>query len=172
MASSSLGVCVLIPLIYTGTGCWIGTQWLSSISSSLAYISMGFPGSSVVKNLPPLQELQETQFQSPGQEDPPGEGHGNPLQYSCLENPMDKGAWWATVHGVAKSRTWLKRLSMHTYISTDFISKHNHSHRYWGLQLEYIFQGNRMQSILTPKPRIFIVVMLVKMSCGMHQKLK
>ena len=36
-----------------------------------------------------------------------GEGNGNPLQYSCLENPMDKGAWWATVHGVAKSRTLL-----------------------------------------------------------------
>ena len=33
----------------------------------------------------------------------PGEGNGNPLQYSCLENPMDEGAWWATVHGVAKS---------------------------------------------------------------------
>ena len=37
----------------------------------------------------------------------PGGEHGNPLQYSCLENPMDKGAWWATVHGVAKSRTLL-----------------------------------------------------------------
>ena len=36
-----------------------------------------------------------------------GEGNGNPLQYSCLENPMDGGAWWATVHGVAKSQTWL-----------------------------------------------------------------
>ena len=36
-----------------------------------------------------------------------GEGNGNPLQYSCLENPMDRGAWWATVHGVAKSRTQL-----------------------------------------------------------------
>ena len=36
-----------------------------------------------------------------------GEGNGNPLQYSCLENPMDRGAWWATVHGVAKSRTGL-----------------------------------------------------------------
>ena len=35
----------------------------------------------------------------------PGEGNGSPLQYSCLENPMDRGAWWATVHGVAKSRT-------------------------------------------------------------------
>ena len=35
----------------------------------------------------------------------PGGGHGNPLQYSCLENPMDRGAWWAIVHGVAKSWT-------------------------------------------------------------------
>ena len=33
----------------------------------------------------------------------PGGGHGNPLQYSCLENPVDRGAWWATVHGVAES---------------------------------------------------------------------
>ena len=38
----------------------------------------------------------------------PGEGHGNPLQYSSLENPMDRGAWWATVQGVTKSGTCLK----------------------------------------------------------------
>ena len=44
----------------------------------------------------------------------PGGGHGNPLQYSCLESPMGRGAWWATVHGVAKSQTWLKRLSIST----------------------------------------------------------
>ena len=43
----------------------------------------------------------------------PGEGHGNPLQYSCLENPMDRGACWATVHRVAKSWTRLKRLNTH-----------------------------------------------------------
>ena len=43
----------------------------------------------------------------------PGGGNGNPLQYSCLENPMDRGAWWATVHGVAKSWTRLKQLSTH-----------------------------------------------------------
>ena len=41
----------------------------------------------------------------PGSERLPGGGNGNALQYSCLENPMDKGAWWATVHEVAKSRT-------------------------------------------------------------------
>ena len=43
----------------------------------------------------------------------PGEGHGNPLQYTCLENLMDRGTWWATVHRVAKSRTLLKWLSTH-----------------------------------------------------------
>ena len=48
----------------------------------------------------------------PGLGRSPGEGNGNPLQYSCLENPMDGGAWWATVHGVAKSRT---RLSDFTF---------------------------------------------------------
>ena len=53
-----------------------------------------------------------------------GGGHGNPLQYSCLENPMDRGAWRATVHRVAKSLTWLKWLSTHaqSYFETEIIS--------------------------------------------------
>ena len=46
----------------------------------------------------------------------PGEGNGNPLQYSCLVNPMDRGAWRATVHRVTQSQTWLKRLSTQYYI--------------------------------------------------------
>ena len=50
----------------------------------------------------------------PGSGTSPGEGNSNPLQYSCLENPMDGGAWWATVHGVAKSRTRLSHFT-HTY---------------------------------------------------------
>ena len=50
----------------------------------------------------------------PGSGRSPGEGNGTPLQYSCLENPMDRGAWWATVHGVAKSQTRLRDL---TFIS-------------------------------------------------------
>ena len=56
----------------------------------------------------------------PGSGRSPGEGHGNPLQDSCLENPMDREAWWAIVHSVAQSQTPLKRLSMHacTYFMT------------------------------------------------------
>ena len=45
-----------------------------------------------------------------------GKGHGSPLQYSCLENPMDRGAWWAIVHGVTERWTQLKQLSMHACI--------------------------------------------------------
>ena len=48
----------------------------------------------------------------PGLGRSPGGGPGNPLQYSCLENPMDRGAWWTTVHGVIKSWTWCKQLRM------------------------------------------------------------
>ena len=50
----------------------------------------------------------------PGSNRSPGGGSGNPLQYSSLENPMDRGAWWATIHRVAKSQTQLKQLSPHT----------------------------------------------------------
>ena len=45
-----------------------------------------------------------------------GEGNGNPLGCSCLENPRDRGAWWAAVYGVTQSRTWLKRLSSSSFI--------------------------------------------------------
>ena len=57
-----------------------------------------------LKRLPAMREIR---VRSLGREDSSGEGNGNPLQYSCLENPMDGGAWWATVHGVATSRTQL-----------------------------------------------------------------
>ena len=51
--------------------------------------------------------VQDTRVRSLGWGRSPGEGNGNPLQYSCLENPMDRGAWWATVKEVAKVQTWL-----------------------------------------------------------------
>ena len=70
-----------------------------------AYSLEGFPGGSEVKasacNVGDLGSI-------PGSGRFPGEGNGNPLQYSCLENPMDGGAWWATVHRVAKNQTRLK----------------------------------------------------------------
>jgi len=59
-----------------------------------------------------IYERIKTQIQSLGQEDPPGGENGNPLQYSCLENPMDKEAWQDAVHGVTKSCT---QLSSHTH---------------------------------------------------------
>ena len=55
-----------------------------------------------------------------------GEGNGNPLQYPCLENPMDRGDWWATVHRVTKSQT---RLSDFTFISLFTFKKSNRVHK-------------------------------------------
>ena len=61
---------------------------------------IGFPGGSVVKNLPVSAEDAGLIL---GSGRSPGEGNSNPLQYSCLGNPMDRGSWWATVHGVTES---------------------------------------------------------------------
>ena len=71
--------------------------------SSLMHLT-GFPGGSVVKN-PPANAGDVGSI--PGLGRSLGEGNVNPLQYSCLENPMDRGAWWATVHLVTKSQTQL-----------------------------------------------------------------
>ena len=68
------------------------------------YELWGFPGGSVVKNLP--ANAEEVGL-SPGSGRSPGGGNGNPLQYSCLDNPMDRGAWQATVHGVTERKTRL-----------------------------------------------------------------
>ena len=57
----------------------------------------------MVKNLPAKAGDVRDVGLIPGSGRSPGEGHGKPLQYSCLENPMDRGAWWTTVHRVAKS---------------------------------------------------------------------
>ena len=67
--------------------------------------TLGFPGGSVVKN-PPADAGDVGSI--PGSGRFPGEGHGYPLQYSCLGNPMDRGAWRATIRGVAKGRTRLR----------------------------------------------------------------
>ena len=77
-----------------GTSCWAPQHGAS-------------PMAQWVKNLPAVQETLQMRVQSLGWEDSPGGGHGNPLQYSCLKNHMDRGAWWAIVRGVTESWTQL-----------------------------------------------------------------
>ena len=72
---------------------------------------MGFPGISVVRESACKAGYAGDSGSIPESGRAPGGGHGNPLQYFCLKNPMDRGAWWGTVHKVAKSWT---RLSTHT----------------------------------------------------------
>ena len=67
----------------------------------------------VLKNLPTSAGDIRDSVLIPGLRRSSGGGHGNPLQYSCLENPMDRGAWQATSHRVTQSQTRLKQLSMH-----------------------------------------------------------
>ena len=63
----------------------------------------------VVKNSPANAEEVRDLGSIPGLGRSPGGGHGNPLQYSCLENPIDRGAWWATVHGDHKESNMIQR---------------------------------------------------------------
>ena len=69
--------------------------------------ALGFTGGLAVKN--PSTDAGDIGL-IPGLGRSPGEGNDNPLQYSCLENRMDRGAWWAAVHGVGKSRPWLSTM--------------------------------------------------------------
>ena len=97
--------------------------WLSSSANSIYWRDCPLPFFTtrasqvaiVVKNLPgSAGDVWDVGLLS-GSGRSPREGHGNPLQYSCLENPMDRGAWWATVHGATKSQTWLTQLNTHTH---------------------------------------------------------
>ena len=91
---------------------------LPSPTNSLQYLSnMGFPGGSVVKNLSANVRDVGDEGLIPRWAGSSRIGNGNPLQYSCLRNPMDRGVWWATVHGVEKS--WM-RLSTHAFIKYIF----------------------------------------------------
>ena len=60
----------------------------------------------------------------------PGGGHGNPLQYSCLENLMDRGDWWATVHGVTKSRTRLSDQAQHELVKLVSLLKNEEGRKF------------------------------------------
>ena len=78
----------------------------------------------MVKNLPANAGDIIDSGSIPGFERSPGEGHGDLLQYSCLENPMDRGVWWATVHSVTKSQTRLKQSKQAKFLNEiDFLIK-------------------------------------------------
>ena len=101
MFSFILGICVGVELLDHSV-----TQCLTFWRCSQLVL--------VVKN-PPASAVDGRDAGSiPGSGKSPGGGHSSPLQYSCLGNPMDRGAWQATVHGVTKSRTRLKRPSTHS----------------------------------------------------------
>ena len=105
-----------------------------------ALLSIGFPRQEHWSGLPfPSPEdlpdpgikagRGEAKDSAPVLERSPGEGNGYSLQYSCLENPMDRGAWWATVHRVTQSRTRLKRLSTHDH--QELVAQKSAGHQAW-----------------------------------------
>ena len=100
--------------------------------SDLAAAAAGLVSQAVLVVKNPLVNAGASAGSSPGSGRPPGEGNGNPLQYSCLENPMDGGAWRATVHGVTKSQTrlgtYITRAHTHTH-TTGHIHTPTRTHR-------------------------------------------
>ena len=113
-------ICVILFAFTNFMGVWLlynviifccAAKWISYMYTYIPLVFFGFsshlgqaPLAQMVKNLPAIQEPQETWF-DPWVGKIPGEGNGSRHQYSCLENSMDRGAWRATVHGVAKSQT-------------------------------------------------------------------
>ena len=83
------------------------------------FIINGSPGGSVVENPSAIAGDLRDMSSVPGLGRSPGRGHDIPLQSSCLENPMDRGACWGTVHGVTESQTRLKWLSTHTCVTDE-----------------------------------------------------
>ena len=147
--AASLYIYTLLPTVYKypsfSTSSLVGFQFYANNHSDrceiislwiwFIYISMlvrGFPGGTRGKNLPAnAGDIRDTSSVS-GLGRSPGGRHGSPLQYSCLENPMDRGACWTTVHGVAKSWTqlsdwavtqpcWLMILNIFSHICCPFV---------------------------------------------------
>ena len=100
--------------------------------------TMGFPSNSVV-----TENAGDT-CSIPGSGRCPGGGHGNPLQYSCLENPMDRGAWWATVHGVSES--WIRLRPLST-------ASQSHYHIDWHLSKQRLWCSRRIWNTIHTFPQ-------------------
>ena len=99
-------------------------KYYSAIKRNEVLISAttAFPGGSVLKNPPANAGDTEEAGLMPEWEKSPGRGNGNPLQYACLDNPMNTGAWRATVHGVTEGRTWLNNWACMPAYATTWIN--------------------------------------------------
>ena len=107
---------------------------------------MGFPGVSVIKkNLPTNARDIRDAGSVPGVGGIPGGGHGNPLQYSCLENPMDRGAQQAIVNGATKSWTLSDKAYTHTYTHT-----HTHTHAHTVVSAYQFYSGTASHMLYFP----------------------
>ena len=108
---------ILLVYLFRDTYKFSYTHALShNVLFGICYATYGFPCGSVVKNLTANAGDMDL---IPGPGRSLGEGNGNPLQYSCLENPMDRGTWWITVHGVHKDSNvtwWLNKNKCNIFI--------------------------------------------------------
>ena len=116
----------IFPLSLLHSECCVYLKKLTSVSWLLIPVCYGWTSlaAQALKNLPAVQELSLI----PGSGRSPGEGNGYLLQYSCLENPMDRGVWQVTVYWLAKSQILLKRLSTQHHHFKCFLSFKSHFH--------------------------------------------
>ena len=124
-AKAWAGLVNLVRVIYFQNGfCWDVFTSSSCLLFCTALCCIRASQAVLVVNNPPANTGDLRDFGSiHGSGRSPGGGHGNSLQYSCLENPMDRGAWQATVHSVEKSRTWLRQLSTTAVSYLRFVTK-------------------------------------------------
>ena len=116
----------------------------------------------VVKNPPANAGVVRDLGLIPGSGRSPGEGNGNSLQYSCLENPMDRGARGTTVQGIAKSQIWLKQLSMHAHTHTQngvfFIHEKGHLWQHGWTSRKSFFSADFLSTFLLPLIVLYLLM--------------